>query len=50
MELSFHSHLNSNVIATKLCTWRDSDLIANNGIRLQQGEISTDFELRAKTR
>ena len=44
MEISFHSHLNSNtVIPTKLCTWHDScavvacakiccDLMASNGI------------------
>ena len=44
MEISFHSHLNSNtVIATKLCTWHDCcavvacakmcwDLKASNGI------------------
>ena len=44
MEISFHSHLNSNtVIATKFCTWHDScavvacakiccDLMASNGI------------------
>ena len=44
MEISFHSHLDSNtVIATKFCTWHDScavvacakiccDLMASNGI------------------
>ena len=48
MEISFHSHLDSNtVIATKLCTWHDScavvacakiccDLMASNGIMARQ--------------
>ena len=58
MEISFHSHLDSNtVIATKLCTWHDScAVVACEKIvaiwwpatELWQGEISIVFELPAK--
>ena len=58
MGISFHSHLQCNrVIATKFCTWHDNCVVvayANivaiwwPATELQQGEISIEFELRAK--
>ena len=53
MEISFHSHLDSNkVIATKFCTWswHVQNFVAIRGaaMELQQGEISIEFELRTK--
>ena len=53
MEISFHSHLDSNtVIATKFCTCHDSckKIVAIwwPATELWQGEVSIEFELPAK--
>ena len=61
MKISFHSHLDSNtVIATKFCTWHDSCVLSWHvqkfvvigwpATELWQGEVSIEFDLRAKKR
>ena len=59
MEISFYSHLESNTVIATFFTWHDSCTVVAcekifeiwwPAMELQQGEVSIEFELRAKNR